>query len=129
MAVNFPVDESECGPLTRHSGGYYRANYDELNERVKAYVSNYVKDLILKQEDLSTCVSLFFPHSIVLTRGGYFSGKDIRVALNKPLLENVKAILSEKNINRLFCIFYSMGVSTDGWTVAFIQHGAAATKN
>lgn len=137
---DFPVDESECGPLYRFSGKYYVANYDNLNERVKTYVSHCVKDMILKHEDLSTCVSLWIPHSMFLTQSGYFGGKDICVAFDKPLLENVKAILAEKNINRLFCIFQNAGIRPDGWTprilykdvystgdagwtVAFIQRG------
>jgi hypothetical protein len=141
LAKNFPIDESECGTLTHYSGKYYVANYDGLNDRVKAYVNESVKNLILKHEDLSTCVSLWIPYSIVLTQSGYLSGKDIRVQLDKPLLENVKAILAEKKINRLFCVFQNAGLASDsltpivfnkevpstgdcGWTVAFIQHGS-----
>ena len=73
LLAKIAIEENECGPLTHYSGKDYVANYDTLNDRVKAYVSECVKNIILKHGDIATCVSLWIPHSLYLTQSGYLS--------------------------------------------------------
>lgn len=111
------VEESECGEL-QHVGGYfYDAVYSKLNDRVRAHVCAKMRDSILNH-DLATCHSFSLPYCMTLGNRGYFSGKEIRLPLDAPIIEQTNAILKEKGINRSFCLFRS----GNEWIVAFVQH-------
>ena len=118
------VEENECGQLQHISGYLFAADYSLLNYRVRTQVQSKVREDILKN-DLATCHSFHLMHSMRLQDRGYFSGKDIRLCLDKVILEQTAAILTEKGLNRPFCLFQSPGLtSQNGWTVAFMQRNS-----
>jgi hypothetical protein len=115
------VEEHECGELQHMSGYFYNADYSKVNDRVRAHVCAQIREVILKH-DLANCHSIHFPYCMKLGNRSYFSGKEIDLLLDRPILEQTSAILKEKGIRRSFCLFQSPPASKNGWTVAFVQN-------
>jgi hypothetical protein len=118
---------SDFGELNTIDGFYWHADYDRISEKMKNSVDRVVRSLIMKH-DLASCHFFTIPYSLRFSvKTGWLSKKHIILDLDKVVLKQTRAILSEKNINRTFCFFQGQCVKTlngltNGWTVAFLQN-------